>query len=222
MQSTGVEAITRSVRILSGAARLEGELAIPEDATAVVLFAHGSGSSRRSHRNQLVARELREIGIGTLLLDLLSEEEEADDFETRKFRFDIELLAARLTDAWRWLSETHDAGSLPAGFFGASTGAAAALVAAARLGDSVRAIVARGGRPDLAGSALGSVRSPTLLLVGSRDQAVLRLNELAFAELRCTKQLTVIPGATHLFEEEGALQRVAQMAARWFERHLQG
>ncbi len=199
--------ITKSISIPVGPIRLEGELELPENATGLVLFAHGSGSSRHSPRNQLVARALRSSGIGTLLMDLLTVDEEQSDFDTRQFRFDIELLAGRLESAWRWVSETPEAGGLPSGFFGASTGAAAALVAAARM-------------PDLAAKALAAVRAATLLIVGGRDETVLKLNDLALAELQTTKQLVVVPGATHLFEEPGALQEVSRLAASWFGRHL--
>jgi putative phosphoribosyl transferase len=212
--------VTKSISIPVGPIRLEGELELPENASGLVLFAHGSGSSRHSPRNQLVARALRTSGIGTLLMDLLTTEEELEDFDTRQFRFDIGLLAERLENAWRWVSETPEAAALPSGFFGASTGAAAALVAAARIGEGVKAVVSRGGRPDLALHALASVRAPTLLIVGGRDETVIRLNELALAELQTAKRLVIVPGATHLFEEPGALQQVAQLAARWFERHL--
>jgi len=214
------EPITATVSIPSGSVRLEGELSLPENARGLVVFAHGSGSSRMSPRNQFVARSLRGAGLGTLLLDLLTQDEELEDFETRGFRFDISLLASRLGDAWRWAEGASETRALPAGFFGASTGAAAALVAAARIGEGVRAIVARGGRPDLAGAALPAVRSPALFVVGGKDETVLRLNELALAELRVPKNLAVVPGATHLFEEPGALDRVAALACDWFEKWL--
>jgi putative phosphoribosyl transferase len=213
-------ALVRSIRIPAGSVHLEGDLEIPEAASGLVLFAHGSGSSRHSPRNQLVARALRAAGVGTLLMDLLTIEEERDDFDTRQFRFDIGLLAERLENAWQWVSGMPETGALPTGFFGASTGAAAALVAAARIGPAVKAVVSRGGRPDLADRSLADVTAPTLLIVGGRDETVRKLNEIALAELRATKELAVVPGATHLFEEPGALQQVAQLAARWFARYL--
>jgi dienelactone hydrolase len=194
----------------------------------VVLFAHGSGSGRHSPRNQFVARSLQTSGIGTLLLDLLTVQEEQIDMRTRHLRFDIDLLAQRLVDATRWLeniSPEDTSGVLPqralrAGFFGASTGGGAALVAAAELGPRVGAVVSRGGRPDLAGAALVKVVSPTLLIVGERDEVVIQLNEEAYAQLHCEKALKIVPGATHLFEEPGTLEQVAQLATDWFVRHL--
>lgn len=215
----------QSVQIPSGGARLEGELSIPHQASGLVLFAHGSGSSRHSPRNQYVARVIREAGIGTLLFDLLTAEEESVDIYTRHLRFDISLLADRLADAVRWLeSEQAFPGrrmNLRPGFFGASTGGGAALVAAARLGKKIGAVVSRGGRPDLAGAALPQVTAPTLLIVGGRDEPVIELNEVAFAQLQCEKELKIIPGATHLFEEPGALEAVARLAVDWFRAHLQ-
>lgn len=210
----------RTVEIPTGATRLSGELIIPDGAVGVVLFAHGSGSSRHSPRNRYVARMLCDARIGTLLFDLLSPDEEAVDAATGELRFDIGLLAERLEDATRWLKEQPDAVRLPVGYFGASTGGGAALVAAATLGDQVRAVVSRGGRPDLAGDALGAVRAATLLLVGGLDGPVIRMNQEAFAKLSCTKELTIVPNATHLFEEPGTLEAVAQHAAAWFRRHL--
>jgi putative phosphoribosyl transferase len=177
---------------------LGGEFDVPQNALELVLFAHGSGSSRHSPRNQFVARVLREMGIGTLLFDLLTDEEEQADARTRQLRFDIPFLAQRLIGATRWVLNEPAARDLSLGYFGASTGAAAALVAAATLGESIRAVVSRGGRPDLAGSALENVQAPTLLLVGARDELVLELNEAAYNRLRCPKALRVIPGATHL------------------------
>jgi len=210
----------RAVEIPIGAVRLSGELTIPAQAVGVVLFAHGSGSSRHSPRNRFVARTLCDAKIGTLLFDLLSLEEEAVDAATGALRFDIGLLARRLEEATRWLRRQPDARDLPVGYFGASTGGGAALVAAAALGDEVRAVVSRGGRPDLAGEALGAVRAATLLLVGGHDEPVIRMNQEAFAKLSCTKELTIVPGATHLFDEPGTLEAVAQHAAAWFRRHL--
>jgi pimeloyl-ACP methyl ester carboxylesterase len=218
----------QSVRIPSGAAVLNGELMIPRGAGGVVLFAHGSGSSRHSPRNQYVARVIRVAGIGTLLFDLLTSEEEAVDMYTRRLRFDIDLLADRLVDATKWIDEERrqlkyqtGAQHLRVGYFGASTGAAAALVAAARLGESIGAVVSRGGRPDLAGDALPLVVSPTLLIVGGADGLVIELNKEAFASLRCKKEMKIVPGATHLFEEPDALEQVARLAAEWFKEHLQ-
>jgi pimeloyl-ACP methyl ester carboxylesterase len=210
------------VRIPIGLVTLTGDLEIPQDAAGLVLFAHGSGSSRHSPRNQSVARVLREAGSGTLLFDLLTREEEADDAYTGQLRFDIRFLAERLASATRWVKAHAEAQQLPVGYFGSSTGGAAALVAAAELGGEVAAVVSRGGRPDLAGHALLRVRAPTLLLVGGYDEEVLRLNEEAYAQLRCETQLEVVPRATHLFEEPGALEEVARLAARWFRKHLGG
>jgi putative phosphoribosyl transferase len=200
--------------------RLEGTLVLPAAAAGVVLFAHGTGSSRHSPRNRFVARELQDAGLATLLFDLLSQSEEQLDARTRELRFDIGLLATRLAAATRWLAEHDPTRDLPLGYFGASTGAAAALVAAAEAGDTVGAVVSRGGRPDLAGDALGLVRAPTLLIVGGEDTAVLELNRDALERVRSEKSLEVVPGATHLFEEPGALERVAKLAREWFTRHL--
>jgi pimeloyl-ACP methyl ester carboxylesterase len=185
-----------------------------------VLFAHGSGSSRHSPRNRYVARLLNEAKLATLLLDLLTAEEEAIDLRTAHLRFDIGLLAERLIGATDWLTQHPDTRDLPIGYFGASTGSGAALVAAAERPDVVGAIVSRGGRPDLAGSALQRVRAPTLLIVGGNDLPVIELNQAALAQLRCEKRLVIVPGATHLFEEPGALDEVARLACEWFERHL--
>jgi putative phosphoribosyl transferase len=185
-----------------------------------VLFAHGSGSSRRSPRNQFVARAIREAGIATLLFDLLTSPEEAEDDVTGRLRFDIGLLAGRLVEASRWIANQPATRSLGLGYFGASTGGAAALVAAAEIGPAIDAVVSRGGRPDLAGDALEQVQSATLLIVGERDETVVELNRSAYALLRCEKELTVVSRATHLFEEPGALPEVAQLAADWFRRYL--
>jgi putative phosphoribosyl transferase len=195
---------------------LAGTLCIPGKAYALVVFVHGSGSSRFSPRNMAVADALNERGIATLLFDLLTVEEEAD----RANVFNIPLLAERLVHVVRWLEREPIAGSLPLGLFGASTGAAAALVAAAKLGDRVGAIVSRGGRPDLAGAALGQIHAPTLLIVGGIDFGVIELNEQAFSRLRGPKSLEIVPGASHLFPEPGALEAVISHAAHWFERHL--
>lgn len=211
-------AAARDVQIRSGASILEGELDIPDDAQGVVLFAHGSGSSRYSPRNQFVAHTIREAGVGTLLFDLLTREEEAIDIRTRHLRFDIGLLADRLVDATNWINGEVD--FLRVGYFGSSTGGGAALVAAAELGDRVGAVVSRGGRPDLAGDALPKVKCPTLLIVGGFDHPVIQMNEEAFAKLRCEKELKIVPGATHLFEEPGTLENVARLAADWFQMHL--
>ena len=210
----------RLVRVPAGPARLEGNLSLPEGARAVVLFAHGSGSSRYSSRNRHVARLLNEAKLATLLIDLLTSDEEAIDARTAHLRFDIALLEERLVGATDWLVQYSDMRSLPIGYFGASTGAAAALVAAAERPDHVHAVVSRGGRPDLAGSALPYVRAPTLLIVGGNDVQVIQLNRAALAQLPCEKQLVIVPGTTHLFEEPGALDEVARLARRWFEQHL--
>lgn len=209
-----------TLRIPCGAVTLEGELAIPPGASGVVVFAHGSGSSRHSPRNQFVARVIRESGNGTLIFDLLTAEEEAEDDLTARLRFDIGLLARRLVEVTRWLITQPATRSLGIGYFGASTGGAAALVAAAEAGRRIDAVVSRGGRPDLAGDALPRVAAPTLLIVGEYDEVVIGLNEEAFAELRCEKEMKIVSGATHLFEEHGALEMVAQLASDWFCRHL--
>jgi len=199
---------------------LEGELGMPCVPGGLVIFAHGSGSSRLSPRNQYVARVIRESAFATLLFDLLTPEEEAVDVYTRHLRFDIELLTRRLIDATNWAAVQPETRKLRSGYFGASTGAAAALVAAAQLGDAIGAVVSRGGRPDLAGDALGRVESPTLLIVGGLDHVVIRLNAQAFEQLRCQKETRIVPGATHLFEEPGALEEVARLSVEWFRRHL--
>jgi putative phosphoribosyl transferase len=205
------------VHIPDGTAVIEGMLEVPDQAAGLVLFAHGSGSSRHSPRNNFVAGVLREAGIGTLLMDLLTVEEDTD-YQTR---FDIPLLTQRLTVATAWLKAQADWKALPIGYFGASTGAAAALQAAAKMGESVAAVVSRGGRPDLAGEAdLGRVVSPTLLLVGGLDDVVIGLNQAAYDVMRCEKKLSIIPGATHLFEEPGTLEEVAKQATAWFTRYL--
>lgn len=215
-------ALARGVRIPAGSAHLEGELNIPPGAPGMVLFVHGSGSSRHSPRNQFVARIIRDAGIGTLLFDLLTSVEEIEDNATAALRFDIGLLADRLVAATRWAKSQPDLRPLEIGYFGSSTGGAAALVAAAQLGKDINAIVSRGGRPDLAGAALSRVQSSTLLIVGQYDEVVLGLNEKAFARLECEKALKIVPRATHLFEEQGALEQVAQLAADWFRHHLNG
>lgn len=210
----------KDVTIQIGSIELYGTLTLPAHARGIVAFAHGSGSSRHSPRNRYVAEVMQNAGLGTLLFDLLTLEEEAEDQYTRQFRFDIALLAGRLVETARWLRSQPRTSDLNIGFFGSSTGGGAALVAAAELGEIVGAVVSRGGRPDLAGDALSRVKSPVLLLVGGFDDVVIKLNELAYAQLNCEKQLTVIPGATHLFEERGKLEEVAALAADWFTRHL--
>ena len=206
----------REVAIPVDGAEVTGDLRLPPAPSGLVIFAHGSGSSRLSPRNVQVAAALTAAGLGTLLFDLLTEAEEAD----RRNVFDIPLLAGRLVAATRWAGRGAGLSDLPVGYFGASTGAAAALCAAADLGDGIRAVVSRGGRPDLAGPRLGDVTAPTLLIVGGDDDVVLELNEQALAELRCPRQLAVVRGATHLFEEPGALEEVARLASRWFTAHL--
>jgi len=209
-----------AVRIQAGRAWLDGDLSLPAASRGVVLFAHGSGSSRHSSRNRYVAGELRRVGMGTLLMDLLTAEEEEADARTGHLRFDIGLLARRLLAATGWLRAEADTARLPVGYFGASTGGGAALVAAAEEPEGVRAVVSRGGRPDLAGDALPRVQAPTLLIVGGRDEPVIAMNENALARLRCEKRLEIVPGATHLFEEPGTLEHVASRAADWLGRHL--
>jgi pimeloyl-ACP methyl ester carboxylesterase len=208
------------VTLAVGGEAIAADLVLPANVGGIVVFAHGSGSSRKSARNRLVAHALHDLGFGTLLLDLLTATEERVDMATGELRFDVLLLAERLTLATGWLAEEPRTSSLPLGYFGASTGAAAALVAAAEYGARVRAVVSRGGRPDLAGEALARVAAPTLLIVGERDPIVLDLNRQALDELSCEKELVVVPGATHLFEEPGALERVAELAGRWFRRWL--
>ncbi|HEV2667512.1 MAG TPA: dienelactone hydrolase family protein [Blastocatellia bacterium] len=208
-------------RIPAGDAVLDGDLMIPSGASGIAVFAHGSGSSRHSPRNRSVASVIRESGVGTLLFDLLTREEESVDVFTRRLRFDIDLLTARLVEATRWLAGQEETRDLWIGYFGSSTGAAAALMAAAGLGEEIGAVVSRGGRPDLAGDALPLVKAPTLLIVGGHDETVIELNQDAYARLRCERELRVIPGATHLFEEPGALEQVADLAAAWFKEHLQ-
>jgi dienelactone hydrolase len=207
------------VSVPVGDAVLEGDLVVPDQASGIVVFAHGSGSGRHSPRNRLVAAKLNESAIGTLLVDLLTAYEEQVDQLTREHRFDIQLLARRLTATVDWLRNGPSA-QLAVGLFGASTGAAAALVAAAARPDDVAAIVSRGGRPDLAGAALPLVHAPTLLIVGGADEFVLELNQRALELLQTEKRLVVVPGATHLFEEPGALEEVARLAAEWFAQHV--
>ncbi len=208
------------ISVTTGSVTLKGNLGVPEGAKGVVLFAHGSGSSRHSPRNRYVAQVLRQRQLATLLIDLLTQSEEALDRRTRHLRFDIGLLAPRLIDTTEWLNQYPATRNLKVGYFGASTGSAAALVAAAERPETVSAIVSRGGRPDLAGSALSRVKAPTLLIVGGNDIPVIGMNREALAQLRTEKQLEIIPGATHLFEEPGALEKVAELASQWFNRYL--
>jgi pimeloyl-ACP methyl ester carboxylesterase len=210
----------RLVRVTAGPVTLEGDLSLSEQAAAIVLFAHGSGSSRHSSRNRYVARLLNEAKLATLLIDLLTPHEGAVDLGTGHLRFDVSLLAERLVGATDSLTQHPDTRHLPMGYFGASTGAAAALVAVTERPDRVGAVVLRGGRPDLAGPALAHVRAPTLLIVGGNDVQVIQLNRMALARLRCEKELAVVPGAAHLFEEPGALDAVAELAREWFQRYL--
>jgi dienelactone hydrolase len=210
------------VTIPAGGVQLPGDLAVPAFACGVVVFAHGSGSSRHSPRNRLIAGRLAEARLGTLLLDLLTEEEERRDLRTRELRFDIPLLAERTVAAIDWLAGEPAAAKLAVGCFGASTGAAAALIAAAHRPTRVAAVVSRGGRPDLAGAELAAVTAPALLIVGGADPLVIEINRQAQRALRCETRLEVVPGATHLFEEPGALEQVAELARDWFEVHLCG
>lgn len=210
------------VQIPAGRALLSGNLTIPDDAIALVLFAHGSGSSRHSPRNQFVARTLNRAGLGTLLFDLLTPEEEALDIYTREHRFNIGLLAERLVHATKWIRQQEASRDLRIGYFGSSTGGAAALVAAADLPEDAGAVVSRGGRPDLAGDALPRVQAPTLLIVGGNDDIVIELNEMARDQMRCEVKLEIIHGATHLFEEPGALEQVSKLASDWFSLYLGG
>lgn len=213
------EGFSRTVHPRSGNDILTADWVMPPDATGIILFAHGSGSGRHSSRNRAVAMLLQSRGMGTLLLDLLTAEEEESDMVTAQFRFDIPLLTRRLVDATRWIRTREEAFDLPLAYFGASTGAAAALAAAAQLPGEISSVVSRGGRPDLAGDSLPHVTSPTLLLVGGADEVVIDLNRRALQSLRCRSHLCIIPGATHLFEEPGKLEQVAVKAADWFRDH---
>ncbi len=208
------------VQIQAGWEVLFGNLNIPEGATALVLFAHGSGSSRHSPRNQFVARTLNNARLATLLFDLLAQEEEALDLRTREHRFNIGLLAERLVHGTRWAKQQEETRDLRIGYFGSSTGGAAALVAAAKIPQDVGAVVSRGGRPDLAGDTLPKVQAATLLIVGGNDDIVIELNEQARDQMRCKVKLEIVPAATHLFEEAGALEKVAQLASDWFVNHI--
>lgn len=217
---TRADAEERLVRVPAAGATLEGNLGVPVGARGVVLFAHGSGSSRHSSRNRYVAGVLREAGLATLLIDLLTAEEETVDIRTAHLRFDIPMLAERLVGATDWLGEDPETGALRVGLFGASTGGGAALVASAGRPERVAAVVSRGGRPDLAGDALPKVRAPTLLVVGGHDVPVIGMNQEAMARMTAEVRLEIVPGATHLFEEPGALEEVARLARDWFLRHL--
>jgi dienelactone hydrolase len=218
--STYANVIERSVRISAHGTQLDGGLSVPANAIGIVVFAHGSGSSRRSPRNRQVAELLQQRRLATLLFDLLTPDEVVVDDATRHLRFDIGFLAGRLVGVTDWLCTQGVVANLPIGYFGASTGAAAALVAASRRRHIVRAVVSRGGRPDLAGSALGTVQAATLLIVGGLDTQVIALNQEAFRRLHCVKRIDVLPGATHLFEEPGALESVSRLARRWFDEYL--
>lgn len=215
-----MDVMDQSLQIPAGSVVLDADLAVPEGAQGVVLFAHGSGSGRHSPRNRYVAGELQQAGLATVLADLLTPAEEQLDARTAELRFDIGLLAVRLVELTDWLTTHEPTAGLAIGLFGASTGAAAALVAATRRPAAVDAIVSRGGRPDLAGDALAAVRQPTLLIVGGRDTVVIELNRQAMAMIPGETRLEIVPGATHLFEEPGALEQVARLARDWFVRHL--
>lgn len=214
-------ATAREVRIPSGDVWLYGDLTVPPNALGVVLFVHGSGSGRHSARNRQVAQKLQLAGMATLLFDLLTAQEDQIDFVTREHRFDIALLTRRIQDATAWVVAQPELMPLPLGLFGASTGSAAAIITAARLGKRISAVVSRGGQPDLAGPvALAAVVAPTLLIVGEADHGVVERNEESFVHLTCPKQFAIVPGATHLFEERGALEQVAELATAWFTTHL--
>ena len=208
------------VYVNAGRVTLEGNLLIPDGARGLVMFAHGSGSSRFSSRNRYVADVLRQSGVGTLLIDLLTRDEESVDLRTAHLRFDIGLLADRLVGASEWLAKQPETMSLKLGLFGASTGGGAALVAAARVPERIHAVVSRGGRPDLAGPALPAVQAPTLLIVGGDDGPVIGMNQEAYDQMSCERQMVIVPHASHLFEEPGTLEEVARLAAEWFTRHL--
>lgn len=219
-KATTQKLISETIKILVDQVKLEGELIIPPNAQGIVLFAHGSGSSRFSPRNQFVARVLQQHGMATLLIDLLTREEEEIDQITRAIRFNIDLLADRLIGITDWILEDTRTQSFKIGCFGSSTGAAAALIAAAKKGKFISAVVSRGGRPDLAQSFLGKVQAPTLLIVGGADAGVIELNQEAYDRMTCQKKIDIVPHATHLFEEKGALEKVAELAADWFLRYL--
>ncbi|MFO7963124.1 MAG: alpha/beta hydrolase [Desulfobacterales bacterium] len=215
-----MEESERVVRIPAESQHLEGNLSIPKGAKGIVVFAHGSGSSRHSPRNQSVAIELQNGGLATLLMDLLTEKEEAEDMRTGWFRFNIDLLAQRVVEAVDWILEREDTRLFNIGAFGSSTGAAAALMAAGKRPEKIQAVVSRGGRPDLAGEVLPMIASPTLLIVGEKDESVIRMNEEAAARMKTETKIEIIPDATHLFPEPGALEKVSQLARQWFERFL--
>ena len=220
-ESSGKSKNNSEIRIPINSIVLEGNLLIPEGSKGIVVFAHGSGSSRHSSRNKYVAHELQKDGLGTLLFDLLTAEEERVDMVTAHLRFDIDLLANRLVDVTNWLLNNQDTKNLNIGYFGASTGAAAALIAAKEHSNVVKAVVSRGGRPDLAEKALPDVKAPTLLIVGGEDFQVIDMNQWAFDRLTVKeKQLKIVPGATHLFEEAGTLEQVADLAGEWFKKYL--
>src|ERR671933_158863 len=219
-RASGLRGEELPVRVPAGSVVLEGNVGVPEGAQGVVLFAHGSGSGRHSPRNRYVAKALREAGLATLLIDLLTPEEEEVDLKTRHLRFDIGLLAERLVGATDWLAQNPSTQNLAIGYFGASTRAGAALVAAAERPEVVGAVVSRGGRPDLAGPSLSRVAAPTLLIVGGNDFPVIDMNQEALEKLHIEKKLEIVPGATHLFEEPGALEEVARLAAEWFVRYV--
>jgi dienelactone hydrolase len=219
-QASNLKVEENLVRVASGRVNLEGNLNVPESARGVVVFAHGSGSSRHSPRNRYVAGVLNQAGFTTLLFDLLTSEEEAEDMQTGHLRFNIPFLAERLVAATEWLAQYMNVPTLKVGYFGASTGAGAALIAAAQRPQAVDAVVSRGGRPDMAGEALPKVEAPTLLIVGGNDTPVIGMNEEAMEQMHAEKKLEIIPGATHLFPEPGALEQVAELARDWFDRHL--
>lgn len=219
-RDTGQKISEHLVSITIGPVTLKGSLVIPAEAQGIVLFAHGSGSSRHSPRNRFVAEELQKTGLATLLFDLLTHEEEQVDMFTRELRFDTELLASRLVGATQWIKTHTETKNLRIGYFGASTGAAAALIAATRIPEDIDAVVSRGGRPDLAGAALSKVKTPTLLIVGGVDYPVIDMNETALKRIPATKKLVIVPGASHLFEEPGTLEAVARQAADWFTQYL--
>ena len=206
----------KTIQIPINSIQLEGMLAIPDGAKGLVIFVHGAGSSRLSPRNNFVAEELQKVGLGTLLFDLLTEEED----EIYENRFDIPLLADRLNAVTEWIKKQKEVKNLNIGYFGASTGAAAAIIGAADIGPDIKAVVSRGGRPDLAGDSLPKIQSPTLLIVGGDDDAVIGLNQEAYDMMNCKKELKIVPGATHLFEEPGTLEEAAGLAAEWFKKYL--
>jgi dienelactone hydrolase len=214
--------VAAEVQVPTAGAVLAGDLVVPEGARGIVVFAHGSGSSRRSPRNRYVGAVLQDAGLATLLFDLLTEDEERIDLQTRELRFDIPLLSDRLVGAVDWVRSRAETGTLHVGVFGASTGAAAGLIAAAKRPESIRAVVSRGGRPDLAGEWLGRVRASTLLIVGGRDETVVGLNRVAMTRMHAATRLEIVPGATHLFEEPGKLEEIARLARDWFLAHLVG